>query len=408
MDKNIPVAFFSLEMSSVQLAKRMIRNEAKFSKVLLEGFDGRRAISEQELAQLESSLTGLSAAPLFIDDTPGLKVTEFHEKAKKLVDENGIRLIVIDYLQLMAGPEEFRGLREEEVSFIARTLKSTAKELNIPIIALSQISRMIGRLNTGRPELSQLRESESIEEVADSIILIHRPDILGLSERPEDREACCLIVAKNRNGGIGEVSMSFSTENLAFKESNNTVEEPEPKVNLFPIHSKKTINPHLNPNYTFRNFIMAAPNLAAVKAGKAFVNGKNRKGQLLLIGPSGSGKTHLVNAIGNATNSEAIVLYVTGDEFMNQYMKAVKSNRRADFREYYSNVDVLIFDNLQDLIGAGAQNAFLHIIDHINQIGKHLVFTSSRSLDELKDIFDERTIEHLTWGKVVEIGKLDK
>jgi len=155
VDKNIPVAFFSLEMSSVQLAKRMIRNEAKFGKIFLDGLEGRRAISEQEWAQLESCLTGLSEAPLYIDDTPGLKVTEFHKKAKKLVEEKGIRLIVIDYLQLMAGPEEFRGLREEEVSFIVRTLNSTAKELNIPIIALTQMSRMSRRNNDGRPELSQ-------------------------------------------------------------------------------------------------------------------------------------------------------------------------------------------------------------------------------------------------------------
>lgn len=240
VDKNIPVAFFSLELFSVQLAKRMIRNKAKFSKVLLEGLDGRRTISEQELAQLASSLTGISAAQLsiddtlFIDDTPSLKATEFHEKAKKMVDENGIRLIVIDYLQLMVGPEEFRGLRKEELSFIVRTLKSTAKELNTPIIVLTQmskISRMSGINNDGRPEeLSELHEFGAIDEVADLIILICRPNFLSQAEFPEDKDARCLIVAKNSNGGLGEVSMSFSTENLAFEEMDIISKDPTPRL----------------------------------------------------------------------------------------------------------------------------------------------------------------------------------
>ena len=138
---------------------------------------------------MESRFAGLSGAPLYIDDTPGLKLSDFHEKAKNLVDEKGVRLIVIDYLQLMCGPKELRGQRDEEVAFITRALKSTAKELNIPIIALAQLSRITGTNKGGRPEPSQLRESGAMEEAADSIILIHRPDFLGLSDNQEDRES---------------------------------------------------------------------------------------------------------------------------------------------------------------------------------------------------------------------------
>lgn len=213
VDYNIPVAFFSLEMSSLQFATRMMRSEAKLNKLY---FEGGRTLTEGEYAQLESRFAGLSGAPLYIDDTPGLKLSDFHEKAKNLVDEKGVRLIVIDYLQLMCGPKELRGQRDEEVAFITRALKSTAKELNIPIIALAQLSRITGTNKGGRPEPSQLRESGAMEEAADSIILIHRPDFLGLSDNQEDREKCIFIVAKNKNGKLGEVSARFHSDNLSF------------------------------------------------------------------------------------------------------------------------------------------------------------------------------------------------
>lgn len=203
VDYNIPVAFFSLEMSSLQFATRMMRSEAKLNKLY---FEGGRTLTEEEYAQLESHFAGLSGAPLYIDDTSGIKLFDFHEKAKNLVDKKGVRLIVIDYLQLMCGQEELRDQRDKEVAFITRTLKSTAKELNIPIIALAQLSRITGTDEGGRPEPSELRESGAMEEIADSIILIHRPDFMGLSDNQEDREKCISIVAKNRNGKLGEVS----------------------------------------------------------------------------------------------------------------------------------------------------------------------------------------------------------
>ena len=226
VDYNIPVAFFSLEMSSLQFATRIIRSEAKFNKLF---FEGGRTLTEQEYAQLESRLAGLSGAPLYIDDTPGLKLSDFHEKAKKYVNEYDVRLIVIDYLQLMCGPDELRGQREEEVSFIARGLKTIAKELKVPIIATCQLSRSLTRFCSARPELSQLRESGAIEEVADSVILIHRPDIISIIENPADKELCLIIVAKNRNGGLGDVSTLFHSENLSFTETDEAIVIKEPK-----------------------------------------------------------------------------------------------------------------------------------------------------------------------------------
>lgn len=214
VDNKIPVAYFSLESSLRQFANRMSLSGAKFGKVIIDEMEGK----------YESCLTGLSGAPLYVDDTPALPMAEFHTKAAKLVEEQGVRLIVVDYLQLMSGPEALHGRREEEVAFIVRALKSAAQELNVPIIALSQLSR-ISRQDDGRPELCDLRESGAIGEVADSVILIHRPgycyDYSGPSENPEEIESekAIFIVAKNSNGELGEINARFHLENLTFTES---------------------------------------------------------------------------------------------------------------------------------------------------------------------------------------------
>jgi replicative DNA helicase len=127
---------------------------------------------------------------------------------------------VVDYLQLMQGPVELRGMREQEVAAISRTLKATAKELNVPIIALSQLSRQAVQRQGGggKPVLSDLRESGSIEQDADMVIFIHRPDFLGLSENPEDKELTQIIIAKHRNGETGEIPMLFKSEQVRFVE----------------------------------------------------------------------------------------------------------------------------------------------------------------------------------------------
>ena len=217
VDHNMPVAVFSLEMSAKQLAKRLMTTETGLSG---DKIKGGSKLESYEWEQLEYKLRSLSKAPLYIDDTPGIPIMEFRTKAKRLVKQKGVRLIVVDYLQLMQGPTELRGMREQEVAAISRTLKATAKELDIPIIALSQLSRdSVKRQGSiGKPMLSDLRESGSIEQDADIVIFIHRPDFVGLSENPDDREKTWIIIAKHRNGDTGEIPMHFKSDMVKFVE----------------------------------------------------------------------------------------------------------------------------------------------------------------------------------------------
>ena len=201
VDHHMPVAFFSLEMSALQLVKRLMTSESGLSP---DKIKGGSKLEPYEWEQLEYKLKDLSKAPLYIDDTPGIPVMEFRTKLKTLVKQKGVRLVVVDYLQLMQGPSELRGMREQEVAAISRTLKGTAKELNVPIIALSQ--------------LSDLRESGSIEQDADMVIFIHRPDYLGLSETPEDKGKTQIIIAKHRNGDTCDIDMYFKSEQVKFVE----------------------------------------------------------------------------------------------------------------------------------------------------------------------------------------------
>ncbi len=224
VDHKMPVAFFSLEMPSIQLASRLIVTETGLDAVKIKG--GSK-MEDYEWEQLEYKLRDLSKAPLYIDDTPSLDVVEFRTKAKALVKNKGVRLIVVDYLQLMQGPIETRGaMREQEVAAISRTLKATAKELNVPIIALSQLSRdAVKRQGSGgRPQLSDLRESGSIEQDADMVIFIHRPDFVGMSENPDDKEKAEIIVAKHRNGEVCDIPMRYKANQIKFVEINDTLD----------------------------------------------------------------------------------------------------------------------------------------------------------------------------------------
>lgn len=399
INQHIPIAFFSLEMSAGQFAKRLFVQETGVGKKTIDGFDTADAIM---WLQVGDRLTALSNVPFYVDDTPGLKLAEFKEKAKTLVDEKGIRLIVIDYVQLMNGPEELRGHREEEVSFIIRELKATAKELDVPIIALAQLSKALGKNNYKRPEPGDLRESGALEEVADLIILLHRPDYLGLSVEPKDKEISELIVAKNRNGETGEVPLRFDTPTLSFHES----DEASNEHSQMPDVPERMINSRLNPVFTFDNFKVSESNSSTVQAVKDYAekNDGNKNNPLLLIGKSGSGKTHLANAIGNAAKSkhqELTILYVSGYDFKCQYMEAVKTNHLSDFRNFYGRVDYLILDNIQDLIGPSVQDIFFYIMDSMQQQGKCLVITSSMDTEALQNSFDERMLKHISWGKTI-------
>ena len=222
VDHHMPVAFFSLEMSALQLVMRLMTTESGFSADKLKG--GAK-IEPYEWPELEARLANLSKAPLYIDDTPSIPLMEFRTKVKRLVKSKEVRLVIVDYLQLMQGPVELRGLREQEVAAISRTLKATAKELEIPIIALSQLSRnAVQRTGgTGKPQLSDLRESGSIEQDADMVIFIHRPDYLGLSESPEGKETTQVIIAKHRNGEVADLDMLFKAEQVRFVEPGDSL-----------------------------------------------------------------------------------------------------------------------------------------------------------------------------------------
>lgn len=215
VDHHMPVAFFSLEMPAIQLAKRMMVTETGLSA---EKIKGGQNLEPYEWKQLEEKLKDLAKAPLYIDDTPSLPVMEFRSKVKRLVKQKGVRLVIVDYLQLMQGPAELRGMREQEVAAISRTLKATAKEMNVPIIALSQLSRQAVQRtgSNNRPQLSDLRESGSIEQDADMVLFIHRYDYQGLSDNPEDIGRTSLIIAKHRNGEIGEIDMMFRASEVRF------------------------------------------------------------------------------------------------------------------------------------------------------------------------------------------------
>ena len=211
VDYNTPVAIFSLEMSNLQLVNRLISNvcELEGEKIKI----GR--LSRQEWEQLNARVRSLFSAPLYVDDSPSLSILELRTKARRLVKEHGVKIIIIDYLQLMNATGMKFGSREQEVSMISRSLKQLAKELNIPVIALSQLSRKVEERNDGnkRPQLSDLRESGAIEQDADIVCFIHRPEYYTRSttdaENRDIRGMAEFIVAKHRSGSVDDIEMTF-------------------------------------------------------------------------------------------------------------------------------------------------------------------------------------------------------
>ena len=210
--KQVPVAFFSLEMSSVQLITRLISAETGLSSEKLR--TGK--LADHEWKQLNVKVGDLEKAPLYIDDTPALSIFDLRAKARRLASQHKIKLIVVDYLQLMtAGNNNKAGNREQEISMISRNLKSLAKELDIPVIALSQLSRAVEtRGGTKRPQLSDLRESGAIEQDADIVSFIYRPEYYQIEEWDDEEHSSSIgqaefIVAKHRNGGLDNIRMKF-------------------------------------------------------------------------------------------------------------------------------------------------------------------------------------------------------
>ena len=228
IDYQIPIAIFTLEMANVQLVKRLISNVAD-----LEGEKIKSgALSNEEWDRLNNRLRTVYNAPLYLDETPGLSITELRTKARRLVRERGVKMIMIDYLQLMNATGMKLGSREQEVSTISRSLKALAKELNIPVIALSQLNRSTETREDKRPVLSDLRESGAIEQDADIVCFIHRPEYYTKSSEDAQgndiRGLAELIIAKHRSGAVGDVKLRFVSKFARFEnwdEGFNMVQE---------------------------------------------------------------------------------------------------------------------------------------------------------------------------------------
>lgn len=223
---NEPVAFFSLEMTSMELLDRLIATESGISSDKLKG---KLKILPEEWQVLEQSVGRIVKAPIYIDETPGITLTEFIAKSKRLVREKGVKIIFVDYLQLMhSGKPQLGGFSKvQEVTEISNTLKTTAKELNIPIIALAQLNRnLMSRMGSnGKPVLSDLKDSGSIEQDADIVVFLHRPGLIGLAEDPDEQAKTEVIFAKNRNGQVGSVDMRYVGHLMKFEDTQTTFYE---------------------------------------------------------------------------------------------------------------------------------------------------------------------------------------
>jgi len=204
-----PVAIFSLEMSAVQLSMRLISAETELPADKLR----KGQLKDHEWEQLNSMVKHISEAPLYIDDTPAISVFELRSKCRRLKMQRNIELIIVDYIQLMRGEVDSRsGNREQEISYISRSLKSLAKELNVPVIALSQMNRSVEARLDKRPQLSDLRESGAIEQDADMVLFIYRPEYYNLTADEEGNSTAGIaeiIIAKHRNGALRNVKARF-------------------------------------------------------------------------------------------------------------------------------------------------------------------------------------------------------
>ncbi len=214
VDFKKPVAIFSLEMTGVQLVTRLISGETQLRSDSLRRGD----LKDYEWEQLNARINTLAGAPLYIDDTPALSIFELRAKCRRLKASHDVQLIIVDYLQLMSLGYDNRGNREQEISNISRSMKSLAKELNVPVIAISQLSRAVEtRGGSKRPILSDLRESGAIEQDADMVLFIYRPEYYKIMEDEEGNSTeglAELIIAKHRNGALENIPLRF-IENYA-------------------------------------------------------------------------------------------------------------------------------------------------------------------------------------------------
>jgi replicative DNA helicase len=210
IEAQVPAAVFSLEMAKEQLALRMLCSEAKVDAHRLRG----GFLSESDWPKLTRAAGNLSEAPIFIDDTPGLTALEMRAKSRRLKKEHNLGLVIVDYLQLMRGRPD-SDTREQEISDISRSLKSLAKELNVPVIALSQLNRRVEERGDRRPQLSDLRESGAIEQDADVIIFLYRDEVYSKSE--DNKGKAEIIIGKQRNGPTDKFELAFLDKYTCFE-----------------------------------------------------------------------------------------------------------------------------------------------------------------------------------------------
>ena len=239
VEHQIPMVLFSLEMASVQLITRMIASETGISSEKLR----KGQMSDEEWQRLFNNVSELENAPLYIDETPALSVFDFRAKCRRLVMQHGVKIIMVDYLQLMTANNGGKGSgnREQEIATISRSLKAIAKELNVPVIALSQLSRSVESRPNKRPQLSDLRESGAIEQDADIVSFLFRPEYYKI-ENWEDGSPSAgqaeLIIGKHRNGAVTDVRLSFQSSLAKFSDLDlfGTNEQPsyaQPNQNAF-------------------------------------------------------------------------------------------------------------------------------------------------------------------------------
>jgi len=231
IDHNIPGLIFSLEMSSIQLITRLASSEAEINGSQLQ----KGLLEDYQFAELVNRTGKLAASPLWVDDTPGISLLELRAKARRFAAKHGIKFIVVDYLQLMTADtgNKFRGgNREQEIATISRGLKGLAKELNIPVIALSQLSRAVeSRGGDKRPQLSDLRESGAIEQDADMVSFLYRPEYYGIThdEGGQSTEGYAeYIISKHRNGSIESVGIGFEPRYTRFLNINDLIKTNNP------------------------------------------------------------------------------------------------------------------------------------------------------------------------------------
>ena len=257
-DYKVPMAFFSLERSNVQLVNRLISNccEIQGSKIL----NGQ--LKPDEWERLDKRLNNLIGSPLYVDDTPGLSVFELRTKARRLVRDHGVKIIMIDYLQLMNANGMRFSSRQEEVSTISRSLKQIAKELDIPILALSQLNRGVESregLEGKRPQLSDLRESGAIEQDADMVLFVHRPEYYHIYQDENGRDLhgmAQIIIAKHRKGATGDVLLNFRGEFTRFENPEDT----SSNLNNAPIGGGEIVGSKMNGGNFPENESPFAPN----------------------------------------------------------------------------------------------------------------------------------------------------